>query len=86
MRRALVLGDETALHPFRQSLPAHCRVSTAKPSRGRWLRRGGSARGRRLFAPLLSGQVDAIVGRFAGARGLLAVYCASFLAASLFLA
>lgn len=25
-RRALVLGDETARHPFRQSLPPHVRV------------------------------------------------------------
>ncbi|MCB2052316.1 MAG: hypothetical protein KDE63_12900 [Novosphingobium sp.] len=26
MRRALVLSDEVARHPFRASLPAHCRV------------------------------------------------------------
>ncbi|NBC35402.1 hypothetical protein GTZ99_02395 [Novosphingobium sp. FSY-8] len=29
MRRALVLGDEVARHPFRQTLPAHIRTDAA---------------------------------------------------------
>ena len=86
MRRALVLGDETAIHPFRQSLPAHWRTSAAHHRRIGWLPHGGTARGRRLIAPLLSGRVSAVVWRFTGLRGLLAVYCASFVAACLFLA
>jgi hypothetical protein len=32
-RRALVLVDETAQHPFRQSLPPHVRKGAAKLSR-----------------------------------------------------
>ena len=32
MRRYLVLGDETARHPFRQSLPPHvCEVAVPEP-------------------------------------------------------
>lgn len=38
MRRALVLTDETARHPFRASLPPHVRDPDAAPvpARGGW--------------------------------------------------
>jgi len=47
-RRALVLTDEAARHPFRRSLPPHVRrpiVDEAQPARG-WFRRltGGDYR------------------------------------------
>ncbi len=37
MRRALVVTDESARHPFLQSLPPHVRRgAAAKPARGGW--------------------------------------------------
>jgi hypothetical protein len=38
-RRALVLGDETARHPFRQSLPPHIRESALADAAKRAKRR-----------------------------------------------
>jgi len=35
MRRSLVLGDESARHPFRQSLPPHVRAGAARWSAAR---------------------------------------------------
>ena len=46
MRRALVLTDETARHPFRASLPAHVRVPGAeKASASEWRLTMGDIRG-----------------------------------------
>lgn len=37
MRRALVLTDESARHPFRASLPPHVRTGVkAEPARSHW--------------------------------------------------
>ncbi|MBS0474293.1 MAG: hypothetical protein JSR28_03970 [Proteobacteria bacterium] len=36
MRRALVLTDEAARHPFLASLPAHVRVADAAAAKPRW--------------------------------------------------
>jgi len=33
MRRSLVLGDESARHPFRQSLPPHVRAGAERAAR-----------------------------------------------------
>lgn len=64
MRRALVLTDEAARHPFLASLPAHVRETAADAAqRPRW-----------------PGLPRALV------RDMAATYCASFVAASLFIA
>ena len=46
MRRALVLTDETARHPFRASLPAHVRSQSAsQPRTTDWRLTAGDVRG-----------------------------------------
>lgn len=46
MRRALVLTDETARHPFLASLPPHVRAGgEAQPARSRWRLSSADLRG-----------------------------------------
>lgn len=46
MRRALVLTDETARHPFLASLPPHIRAGEPPvPARSRWRLTGADMRG-----------------------------------------
>lgn len=46
MRRALVLTDETARHPFLASLPPHVRAGeSSAPARSRWRMTGADVRG-----------------------------------------
>lgn len=46
MRRALVLTDETARHPFRASLPQHVRAGTKpQPVRPSWRLSSADLRG-----------------------------------------
>ena len=97
MRRSLVLGDESAHHPFRQSLPLYARgarnaargeaqaeVETlASPS---LVKRGAyAAKGRLRSLPAkLWALRKGITAE--DVRGFLLAYCASFLAVSAFIA
>ncbi|MET1754756.1 hypothetical protein ABVV53_04685 [Novosphingobium sp. RD2P27] len=63
-RRALVLTDESARHPFRQSLPPHVCARVRDASRKRSVR-------------------DIIIEDW---KSFLAIYCATFLTVSAFLA
>lgn len=81
MRRSLVLGDETARHPFLQSLPPHvrggrapipCRAGPKEPRDwGRMIRKAVSQAGDGITATDL--------------RQFLLAYCACFLAVSAFI-
>ena len=74
MRRALVLTDESARHPFRASLPPHVRrlVDEDGASPAEWLR---TLRQRDMIAGIPLGDV----------RDFLLAYCAAFVAVSLFI-
>ncbi|QWC57739.1 hypothetical protein F7D01_12210 [Erythrobacter sp. 3-20A1M] len=46
MRRALLLTDESARHPFRASLPPHIRAGAEpEPPRSRWALNASDVRG-----------------------------------------
>lgn len=45
MRRALVLTDESARHPFRRGLPAHVRETKAPAATFAWRLTAGDVRG-----------------------------------------
>lgn len=69
-RRALVLTDDAARHPFRQSLPLHVRTS---PLGGELARENALAK---LRWNMLGGNW----------QSFLQAYCASFVAISIFIA
>lgn len=69
-RRALVLTDDAARHPFRRSLPLHVRTSAVEDSP----QQGNS------FAKL---RWNMLGGDW---QGFLQAYCASFVAISIFIA
>lgn len=71
MRRALVLTDETARHPFRASLPPLVR----QPVQGQPVRHWPSLR---LDLSLSAGQIQDV-------KDFLLAYCACFIAVSLFI-
>jgi hypothetical protein len=90
MRRSLVLGDETARHPFRQSLPPHVRsggqpvlrpvAPEAPPSALKQARDAGRRWGHAMGHGLRKSTVTA-----ADLRMFLLAYCACFLAVSAFI-
>lgn len=97
MRRSLVLGDESAHHPFLQSLPPHVRGERIAA------RRDAAARHERLESPSLmlraayaaKGRLRRMPARLwamrkhitaEDVRGFLLAYCACFLAVSAFIA
>ena len=101
MRRALVLGDEAAHHPFLQSLPPHVRggrrvvcrepvPAQAPPHRlaelrGAWVRWGHAAR-HGLAKRAKRGWAARRCIDAADVRGFLLAYCACFVAVSAFIA
>lgn len=96
MRRALVLGDESARHPFRQVLPPHVRGGKAShPFRAEPRASLIEAVGRSVLG-WLRDAVGRLRGRIApggrawrismqDARDFLLAYCACFLAVSAFI-
>ena len=97
MRRSLVLGDESAQHPFLQSLPPHVRGERIAA------RRDPAAQAEPLESPSLAKRTTyAVKGRLRrvpsrlwamrmgitaeDVRGFLLAYCACFLAVSAFIA
>ena len=76
MRHALVLGDETARHPFRQSLPPHLRRSPVKTL--------GAKPARRSLLATLSSSRQRDWKNATDWRAFLITYTASFAAALVF--
>ena len=76
MRHVLVLGDETARHPFRQSLPPHLRRGTVKTREAKPARRGWWA--------ALAGSRQRDWKNATDWRAFLITYTASFAAALVF--
>ncbi|WDF73594.1 hypothetical protein [Novosphingobium sp. KACC 22771] len=94
MRRSLVLGDESAHHPFRQTLPPHVRVDRPVASPGHeaqahkalaadWLKRHAQAAPHLVVARARHWRRGLTMQNL---REFLLAYCACFVAVMAFIA